>query len=134
MTHVSNRNEVGGSISGEGCSTSGRVGSQLLPLQHRPPARPTRRSAGQQTEQRACLLSGPGGDSSSWPLARVAVAWEEAFRGLRDICWPNSCSWLLGQAGDGDGAARQALEHSPMLGRGNGGAAGELSGAKAQQD
>lgn len=86
--------------------------------------------AGWHAERGACLLSsGPGGDSSSWPLARMAVAWKEAFRGLRGICWPNSCSWLPGRAGDRDGAARRALEHSPTVGRGNDGAAGELSGS-----
>lgn len=44
-----------------------------------------------------------------------------------DVQKPNSCSWLTGQAGDKDRAAGLGLEHSPTVGRGNDGAAGELN-------
>jgi len=96
-------------------------------------ASPSRLSLLVSTGQLCLLSSGPGGDSGSGPPARVAVAWEEAFGGLRGIRWPNSCSWLLGQARDGvaDGAACQALQHGPIVGRRKVGLQESSAGASA---
>lgn len=90
------------------------VGGPSLPLQCPPPTHPTRQHA----ERRACLqlaACGPGGDSSSWPPARLAVAREEVFGGLWGICWPNSCStgqWSMALRWDCCRRAQQGLGHS----------------------